>query len=373
MHPVVRSVWTEPRPAVPPPLSWRDVALVGVLGALVVVEVVLREDLPLPALSAAVTSAVLLTLLWRRSRPLLMLLLAFASTAVVSLVTGGLAPGHYTMAAMLLLPYAVVRWGSGREVVLGLAVTAVGVFSGTREVEDVVAGAVILLAVVALATATRTRASAAARVLEEIRLREREGLARDLHDVVAHHVSAIAVRAQAGIAVAEHRPEAAVEALRVIETEASRALSDMRSMVRVLRDDDRADLRPSPTIADLRDLADPGAAPPVAVHVDLGDESSGRALPPALQTSVYRLAQEAVTNARRHARDATGIDVSVRVDDRAVHLRVHDDGGPSGPAGPGFGLRGMSERAALLGGTCAAGPDETGGWTVVATLPRGAR
>ena len=96
-------------------------------------------------------------------------------------------------------------------------------------------------------------------------------------------------------------------------------------------------------------------------------------LAPAVGTAIYRLGQESITNARRHARHATHIQVRVAVDDTSVHLRVSDDGEPR-PAPPpevrGYGLTGMKERAGLLGGTFEAGPDPDRGWTVTAVLPR---
>ncbi len=110
-----------------------------------------------------------------------------------------------------------------------------------------------------------------------------------------------------------------------------------------------------------------GAGPPVDVEIDTGLDD----LPPAVGTALYYLAQEAVTNARRHASQATRIEVRVAADDRAVRLRVSDDGEPRPARGaPGFGLVGMAERADLLGGTCEAGPNPGRGWTVTAVLPR---
>jgi signal transduction histidine kinase len=95
-------------------------------------------------------------------------------------------------------------------------------------------------------------------------------------------------------------------------------------------------------------------------------------LAPTTTTAVFRMAQEAVTNARRHARGATAVDVTVERTDRAVLLRVHDDGTPAPQPGTGYGVPGMVERATLLGGSCTAGPDPAGGWTVAATLPAAA-
>jgi signal transduction histidine kinase len=175
----------------------------------------------------------------------------------------------------------------------------------------------------------------------------------------------MAIRAQAGIATAATDPNAAVDALRVIDAEAARALDEMRDVVRILRAEQPVDLTPDPRVADLARLVS-RTGPPVEVEV-IGDADS---LPPPVGAAIYRLAQEAVTNARRHARQATRIDVNVVVDDTSVHLRVTDDG-LRRPAGlPGYGLVGMTERAGLLGGTCAAGPNADRGWTVTAVLPR---
>ncbi|GAB2519570.1 sensor histidine kinase [Nocardiopsis aegyptia] len=373
MYDLLRAVWDEPRPPRPPSSGWWDRALVAVLVVLALLEGVLRPDMPWRVLGVAVTAGLAPLLLWRRSHPLAVLVAAFAVSALVPLVTGGEATETYTIAYMLVLVYALFRWGSGREIVVGsLVVVAKAVLWGVlgyTAAADVLPGLAVLCAAGALGTALRYRAGSRERELERARMLERESVARDLHDTVAHHVSAVAIRAQAGLAVAESRPGAAVEALTVVESEASRALAEMRAMVRVLRRGRPADLEPSPGIGDLAALAgSAGSGPAVAVAVT-GDVEG---IAPSLGTAVYRLAQEAVTNARRHARGATRIDVRVEADDASVRLCVHDDGdtGPLRTAAPGYGLIGMAERADLLGGTCAAAPDPDGGWKVTAVLPR---
>ena len=238
---------------------------------------------------------------------------------------------------------------------------------GPTTVADVIGGTAVVVTTGTLGLAFRWRAGARARELDRVKLLEREQLARDLHDTVAHHVSAIAIQAQAGTAVASTDPDAAARVLRVIEGEASRTLDEMRSMVRVLRRDDAPDLAPSPGIADLRHLARAEGGGP-AVEVELvGDVE---ALPPAIAAAVYRLAQESVTNARRHARNATRVDVRVQVDAAGIRLDVRDDGDAAASAAPGYGITGMIERATLLGGTCEAGAAPGGGWAVTAVLPR---
>jgi signal transduction histidine kinase len=200
-----------------------------------------------------------------------------------------------------------------------------------------------------------------------VKVREREQLARELHDTVAHHVSAIAVQAQAGRAGAAASPQAALDALAVIEREASRTLAEMRAMVGALRYTG-ADLAPQRGVADLHELA---LRVPQRLDVEIDDHLG--ALSPAVDSAIYRIAQEAVTNAGRHARGATRITVRVASSPTHVTLTVADDGA-GGAYDPtmsrGFGLLGMAERAHLLGGSFSAGPSTPRGWAVVAELPR---
>lgn len=373
VHALLRSVRDEPRPPRPQARPWRDRALVAALAVAAVLEGALRSDLASPVASVLVAVGLLPALLWRRTRPLHAVVVAFGVCAVAPLVTGH-EPELNTMVYLLLLPFSLFRWGSGREVVLGslvvLAKLGSSLLLGTIGPADTLGGLAVVTAACALGAALRFRAGARGRELDRAKLLERERLARDLHDTVAHHVSAMAIRAQAGLATAAVNPDATVEALRVIESEASRALAEMRAMVRVLRRDEPADLAPTPRVADLERLASGRSQPGPSVDVEIvGDVDD---LPPAVGTAVYRLAQESVTNALRHARHATRIGVRVVADDRAVRLRVSDDGeSPARPdAAQGHGLLGMAERVGLLGGTCEAGPDPDRGWTVTAVLPR---
>jgi signal transduction histidine kinase len=130
------------------------------------------------------------------------------------------------------------------------------------------------------------------------------------------------------------------------------------------------ELAPNPDLADLRQLAGRGRVGP-AVDVRIDGDLDG--VPASVGAAIYRIAQESVTNARRHARHATRIEVRVAADDTSVRLRVSDDGDSTAGrpvASPGYGLLGMIERAGLLGGTCEAGPNPGRGWTVTAELPR---
>lgn len=364
-------MWDAPRAVPPPPRRvWRDWALLTAVVVSSVLEGLLRNDLTGPPwLSVLALVAVSPTVLWRRTRPAVMLAINLTVLGTVGLVRG--TPVELVSGVLLIvLPYALVRWGGGRDLILGgaaiLASLAVSALTGTSW-PDTLGGLVFLLLVAVLAVVFRSRAAARFREIDRVRLLEREQFARDLHDTVAHHVSAIAIRAQAGLALAAQNPHAAADALSVIEAEASRTLTEMRSMVRVLRQGETLDLAPSAGIADIRELAGDGrSAPRVTVRIT-GDDVD---VPATVAAAVYRLAQESVTNARRHARNATRVDVLVEVYPDGVRLSVVDDGEPAPAAAPGFGIAGMRERVALLGGTLHTGRGSGGGWTVEASLPR---
>lgn len=374
MNDLLRPVWDEPHAPDVPPRVWYDWALVGGLAVAALAEGTFRPDIPWRPVSVAITVALVPTLLWRRSRPLLMVAIAFGVCGLANALSGGAAPQTNAIAFVLILPYSLFRWGSGREWVIGslimLVKLAVGVALGDNSLTQGGIGSALVIAAAALGVAFRYRATARLRDLDRVKLLERERLARDLHDTVAHHVSAIAIRAQAGLAASASQPNAATDALRLIEAEASRALSEMRTIVRVLRRSQPADVEQSPRISDLARLAGHARTGPTVEVEIVGDLDN---LSPAVGSAIYRLAQESVTNARRHARHATRINVRVAADDRMVHLRVSDDGetGSTRSNGsPGYGLMGMMERAGLLGGTFRAGPNPDRGWTVTAELPR---
>jgi signal transduction histidine kinase len=373
----LRSPLEEPRPSAPPVRVWRDWALLAWVTVSGVLEVVLREDMPLPGLSVVLAVGLAPLLLWRRTHPLAAVATAFGVVAVVDIVLiASDAPplDVYTMVYFLLLPYALFRWGSGREAVAGLAIilfaATMGFIVGWTGVADAIGGVAILMSAFALGWAVRSQHDARERGLEQVKSEERVLLARELHDTVAHHVSAIAVQAQAGRALAATSPSSPLEALEVIEAEASRTLAEMRAMVRVLRNKAPANYAPQPGVVDLERLS---GASPTGPRVKVTVTGDLAALPRAVDAAVFRIAQEGVTNALRHARNATLVDVRVAGDQSTVSVTVRDDG-DAGPGDPdpdaGFGLAGMVERALLVGGKCRAGPCPGGGWAVVATLPR---
>ena len=371
----MRSFWAEPRVPDPPARVWRDWALVAVIVTAAILEGILREELAWRAVAVVLVAAPALTLLWRRTNPLVVLAIGFGAHTAAEVVARFGADESAALLAtayVLLLPYAVFRWGSGRDAAIGLAIS---LFShvpclATSNVVDAGIGVPFLLLPAALGASMRYRASSRLRETDQVRLRERERLARELHDTVAHHVSAIAIQAQAGRAVAASQPDAAGDALEVIEREASRTLAEMRTMVGVLRDGEEPDRAPQRGVADIARLAR-GAGDGPRVDVELSGDLDH--LLPLVEAAVYRLAQESITNAVRHARNATRVSVIVVGDSDCVRLTVRDDGDAS-PYGagspPGYGIVGMTERAMLLGGNLEAGRSPDGGWTVNAALPR---
>lgn len=375
----IRSFLAEPRVAPPPPRRvWRDWALLVAVAGFAGLELVFREDLVWAPLAAASSALLAVALMFRRTHP-------FASSAVVfamiilsnlaMLVTGTADFGLYTMGFVLILPYSLIRWGSGREVGMGVALMVgmltTGLVAAPTPVGETIAAVVFFFIPAELGGLVRYWTRARLREMENVRVREREQLARELHDAVAHHVSAIAIRAQAGQAVAARAPAEAFDALSIIERQASATLAEMRKIVGVLRQEGPAERTPQPGVDDVRKLARAdGDAPTVEVTLSGAIEDVGA----SVGSAIYRIAQESVTNALRHANNATTVLVTVSSDDELVQLRVEDDGDPvdQDRDSNGFGIRGMAERAKLLGGDFSAGPGNERGWVVAATLPRNA-
>jgi signal transduction histidine kinase len=373
-----RSLWAEPAAPHRPDRNRRDVIFATVLLAVVVSEVTLRKDLTWPPAAFAVGSVLTVALLVCRSHPLAAVAASFgsfASLAVAASVTDAKPLVLYAGFVVLLLVYALLRWGSGRDASLGIGCIAVCfaviVTANFTGIADVVGGAAVLLLVAATGLAVRYRTTARSQLIDQAKLHEREQLARELHDTVAHHVSAIAIQAQAGLFLARSSSlEGATDALEIIDREAAQTLAEMRTMVGALRHHQgHPDLTPQRGVADIAQLDDHAAAGSLPVDVSIDDGLTG--LSPALQVALYRVAQESVTNAQRHAQQATWVKVRLTSNATDVRMTVHDDGlVATSPSPGGFGLIGMAERVTLLGGTFAAGPKAERGWRVNVTLPR---
>jgi signal transduction histidine kinase len=204
---------------------------------------------------------------------------------------------------------------------------------------------------------------------------ERVRIARELHDVVAHHVSMMGVQAGAARVVIDRDRDKAKEALTAIESSSRQAVAELHRLLGFLRQPgDRDDLAPQPGLGQLPRLAASMSESHLAVEVSIEGET--RSLPPTVDVSAYRIVQEALTNTLKHSA-ASRADVHVRYWPDEVEVEIIDDGRPDGASSSGLGglgLIGMRERAALHGGQLSAGPAVGGGYAVRARLraPTGA-
>ncbi|WP_329281925.1 sensor histidine kinase [Streptomyces sp. NBC_01451] len=207
---------------------------------------------------------------------------------------------------------------------------------------------------------------------------ERLAMAADLHDFVAHHVTGILVQTQVAQLLATSDPERLNAILKDVERSATEALASMRRTVGLMREvpeDGTTGRHPAGDLAALPELVEGfggPAGPKVVLH---RDPSVPDGLPHEVQAAAYRVVQEALTNVRRHAADATEVSVGLAHDGCALEVTVRDDGSggtrlPQAARGGGFGLVGLTERVTALGGELRTGPRSgRGGWEVTATLP----
>lgn len=215
----------------------------------------------------------------------------------------------------------------------------------------------------------REQKAEAQRAVEE----ERATIARELHDVVAHRVSMMTVQAGAAKTVGADNPAGALEAVAAIEEEGRHALSELRHLLGVLRPDTAGGpgVGPQGAIAQIPDLVQrmDDAGYHVSLQFDVADPAG---MPSTIGLSAYRIVQESLTNVVKHVSPGAAVDVTVRDDEDRLYITIAD-GGPSRPkvGVGGFGLSGMQERVALLGGVLNVGPQRDGGWIVEAEIPLG--
>ena len=379
-----------------------DALLAGLLAAFSLVALVYANGdcdgdcRPGGTAATALILAQTLPLAWRRRHPL-------AVSLVTGLATAGYGLAPYPDLAMpvpvggLVGMYSVAAWGSRRAALVagGVAAAVVAVvMSLPRTDADLVDAAFASLGLAGawvLGDRARVQRALAAELSDRaVRLeREREGearravaserarIARELHDVVAHHVSMMVVQAEAGPLAVERDPARAAGAFEAIAATGRQALVEMRRLLGVLRGDGQApSLAPQPGLDQVLSLVEQvGRA---GLEVELVVEGEKAPLPAGVELSAYRIVQEALTNAVRHAGPGRAR-VLVRYGERDLELTVRDEGGGGGAApagGPptrsGQGLVGMRERVSLFGGELHAGPGPDGGFTVAARLPLGA-
>ena len=337
--------------------------------------------------NSVLLALVALPLAVRRRHPLAAVTVFGAAVSVQALLPGLAMIGLLLLGPVLVHLYSVAAYGGRRGSWLGLGVVAAAV--AVHDLTDPVWRAdlessswwwLVLFAAWLSGRWVASRRAAAdlerrTRALEERRLaetavqEERARIARELHDVVAHSVSVVAVQAGAAQAVLGSDPDRAREPLGAIEISARDALVEMRRLLGVLRTaEEEPSLAPQPGLADLPAVAARVTA--AGLPVELSVEGNPAPLPPGVDLAALRIVQEALTNSLRHAR-AFRARVTVAHRPDHVELTVADDGGggPTGRPG-GHGIVGMRERVAIYGGELSVGPGDTGGYVVHAVLPR---
>jgi signal transduction histidine kinase len=346
---------------------------------------------PMDGLSYALLLVGPFLLLWRRKAPVLV----FALSAAASIGFGLFAEPRWTSAvAPAMALFTVARQGHRWAALIGAATayvsyllltvvfaTRLGLNPGTRpNLGDAVVLAIGLVVLILLGGAAKIRSEQMAEAMkvraERARAKqeqekrqaseERLRIARELHDVLGHHLSLINVQAGVGLHLMDNQPEQAREALTAIKTASAEALREVRSVLGVLRTEDEAAPRqPALGLNRLADLtADAGL--PVTTTVT----GAARTLPPEVDRAAYRIVQEALTNVRKHAGAEASATIAVDYLPTALHLAIRNSGGlaPEDGEAEGSGIAGMRERAQSLGGTLEAGPVD-GGYLVSVLLP----
>lgn len=328
-------------------LSW-------VVGILIAAPVAVRRSWPVPAVAVVLVGAVA----------------ALVSGVIPDYASG--APSAALACVLYLVGVAEPRRRSAVTLGVCLTGTAGALAVAATDVRTDLGGIGFACLIVGGAwiagRVVRERRAYAAQATEQLTHRavtdERLRIARELHDIVAHSMSLIAVKAAVANHVAEASPQEARDALRVIEATSRGALQEMRQALGVLRDD--ASYGPMPGLNDLATLAEQAAAGGVDVALEVYGSAD---LPPAVGLSVFRIVQESLTNVVKHAAPAR-CRATVAVDSREVRIEVTDDGRRDTPPNTtGHGLVGIRERVTMYGGDFAAGPRPQGGFTVTARLP----
>jgi signal transduction histidine kinase len=339
---------------------------------------------------AAVLLVATTSLFWRRGSPLVCAGCIGAGLAAQAAVSGGadLSSAGWTLAALVAL-YSVGGYLSLRQGLIGLAFIVTGL--ALRELRDLDSyrqdgyqnAFWWLLVLVPFGAGVFVRGRSQASALREVAARteaeavdnartavaeERARIARDLHDVVAHDVSAVLVQAEAAEEMLTRQPERTRESLHSIQRLSREALGEMRQVLAIIRRDGDGPLAPQPTLADVQGLVERNRQAGLAAELQI--EGAQRDLPPGLEVSAYRIVQEALTNVRKHANGARAT-VKMTFDLTSFCIEVVDTGTGNRDPEPasGHGLVGMRERVSLYGGAFSAGADPAGGFVVRATFP----
>ncbi|WP_371782959.1 sensor histidine kinase [Streptosporangium subroseum] len=393
-----------------------EIAMVGWLLLLLLLDLVMAATSGSPTLWPNVACGVVgvLAVLWRRTQRVrgfaTLLALSFACSLIIGIIGVTGRPGLAETGSLLILTVGGLRWMEPirRGALFSLASVIVLEASAGRLLEDAPSVAVGFSIFVTWSAAAgigaylRFQLERRKEAVHSVRRAERLELARELHDLVAHHITGIVVQAQAAKVVAEQRPDAVVPSLEAIANAGSEALTSMRRLVGVLRAEDEAARSPGSTFMDMRTMVERFSAGGPKVAFDIGQGLTDGILPPEVMTTIHRVLQESLTNVRRHAPGTGWVEADLRLTDGSdmrawtegmrvngrqesrgqrgssaitatVRLRVRNHGSAAdirvSRLGGGFGLVGMAERVEALGGRLTAGPVPPGAWEVTAEFP----
>jgi signal transduction histidine kinase len=361
-----------------------DFVIAGVLLAWALLEALVNDGPGPRWLRVLVALAFTVPLVWRRRYPVAVMAAIAATVIAVALVADKPEPGAMPFPSLLIATFSVALHVRALPVAVAagaipIATMLFTVFTNYYSGDGPTPADVLILAFLIIGAWTagrvvrhRAEQAVAAEATSGERAREavsaeRVRIARELHDVVAHSVSIIAVQAGAAEELVERDPSQARQHMAAVRRTAREALVEMRRLLGVLRED-AATYNPQPGLARVEELLDDARA--AGVPVELREEGERPAtLAPGIDLAAYRIVQEALTNVRKHA-GPVETTVTVRYGDDGIALEVVNAPGATGNGGgSGHGLAGMRERARVYGGTVEAGPDGGGGFAVRARLP----
>jgi signal transduction histidine kinase len=316
---------------------------------------------------AAATAVATLSLALRRRAPLATACLVAAAVGAPELAAVLTIQLWGDFVPLLVAAYSVARYAPARQAALGGGLLAAAV--AIVELRVPVSGTTANIPFIWVPVCAALAAGRALRVREHrhAETSDRERIARELHDIVAHCVTVMVVQAGAAEDLIDRDPQAAREPLQAIQETGREAVAELRRMLGLLRGETATPaLTPQPGTAELDELAAQIDAAGLPVRLRIA--GAPRPLPPGIELAGYRIIQEALTNALKHAR-ARAATVSLRYGAQWLEIEVSDDGHGGSPNGHGHGLIGMRERAALYSGELEAGPGPDGGFRVRARLP----
>lgn len=355
-----------------------DLLLAGVLGLVGLVEIAFT--VPAKALVATLSMLVMTAAVTvRRRRPTATLALVLVALAAQTYLGVPVNAQLMTMPFIVLAAYSVGshldRRASAIGLGIGVVLVVVAIAVAGNGGSDFGFGLLIVTAPWIAGVLVRARRAAESEALAgaETRARqaadqERDRIARELHDIVSHGLSAMVVQAAAAAELVDRSPDAARKAMHEVQATGAAAMAEMHHLLALTRAGGHEARRPQPGLDDVRDLvaAEQGAGRPVSLTV----RGTPRELPRGLALSIYRIVQESLTNVRKHA-GPSRCEVTLTYTQDGLEVAIDDDGlRATAASGHGFGIIGMGERARLYGGTLEAGPSAADdGWRVSARFP----